>query len=570
MVMLPLFPLIGFLLLFAVGKFFPKWLVSVVACGTILVSFALSAFAFWVVKSSGADVMISVFQWIVPFSFLLDPLSTHMLLIITGIGFLIHVYSVGYMWEDDHFSRFFSYMNLVIFFMTLLVMCSDYLTMFIGWEGVGLCSYLLIGFWFKNQEYNNAAKKAFIMNRIGDLGFLLAIFVMIIYFGASSFSAVLSPAHASPFITIITLLLFVGAIGKSAQIPLYTWLPDAMAGPTPVSALIHAATMVTAGVYLVIRSQTLFSLAPITLLIVSVVGIATALWAAFIALRQSDIKKVLAYSTVSQLGYMVLALGMGAYSTALFHLTTHAFFKALLFLAAGSVIHALSGEQDLSKMGGLRKAIPWTFAVFAIGTLAIAGLPPLSGFFSKEEILTVAMQHSPVFFWLLWVVYIMTAVYMFRLLFLCFFGQSRSLAHPHESPWVMQLPMLVLAVLAAGGGVLKEHPVDLKLGVMTLAVTLAAMTGTYLYYRKTIDVKTREDGVDAVYDFLFVRPSQALANAFYAVDRQLDRILVSAAPAAQAVGGVLRFVQSGSINLYMTVMTLAAAVVVIVGMLWTN
>jgi NADH-quinone oxidoreductase subunit L len=363
---------------------------------------------------------------------------------------------------DEGFARFFSYLNLFIFFMLLLVMGSNYVVLFAGWEGVGLCSYLLIGFWFRNPEYNKAATKAFIMNRIGDLGFLLGIILILMTFGSVSFDKVFGAAGSipdnQPVIIAITLLLFIGAMGKSAQIPLYTWLPDAMAGPTPVSALIHAATMVTAGIYMVVRSNILYSIAPATLEFVAFIGGATAIFAASIALKQTDIKKVLAYSTVSQLGFMFAALGAGAYATALFHVTTHAFFKALLFLAAGSVIHAVSGEQDVRKMGGLRKKLPLTFAVFMIGTLAISGIPPLSGFFSKDEILAKVYVQSPVLFFVLAVSSVLTAVYMFRLLFLTFFGNFRGTQeqehHIHESPAIMTLPLVALAILSALGGFL--------------------------------------------------------------------------------------------------------------------
>src|SRR5258708_7779298 len=323
-----------------------------------------------------------------------------MLLIITGVGFLIHVYSGGYTQGDEGFNRFFSYLNLFVFFMLLLVMGSNYLLMFVGWEGVGLCSYLLIGFWFKNRDYTDAANKAFIMNRIGDLGLIIGVILIFIQFGSVTYQNVFEQAGlmtgGSGSITAITILLFIGAMGKSAQIPLYTWLPDAMAGPTPVSALIHAATMVTAGIYMVARNNVLYSLAPMSQSLVLAVGLATALLAATIALTQNDIKKVLAYSTVSQLGLMFVAQGVGAYSSGIFHMTTHAFFKALLFLAAGSVIHGMQGEQDIRKMGGLKKYLPKTYVTFLIGVLAISGIPPFAGFFSKDEILVHAFEANPV------------------------------------------------------------------------------------------------------------------------------------------------------------------------------
>src|SRR6266536_3171582 len=406
--LIPLLPLLGFLINGLGRKALTKSLISIVGCGVVLASFVLSIWVFLQVKNGNTHIasyfdFISVRSLHVPFAFQIDQLSTIFLLIITGVGFLIHVYSTSYMHEErtEHFGRYFSYLNLFIFSMLLLVMGANYVIMFIGWEGVGLCSYLLIGYWFKNTEYNKAANKAFVMNRIGDLGFLIAIFWIISKIGNTNFSDVF--VNASSFtsgeITTITLLLFVGATGKSAQIPLYTWLPDAMAGPTPVSALIHAATMVTAGIYMIARSNVLYSLSHVSQDVVAVVGLATAILSATIALYQNDIKKVLAYSTVSQLGFMFLALGVGAYTTGVFHVMTHAFFKALLFLGAGSVIHAVGGEQDITKMGGLRKKLPITFFTFLIGVLAISGFPFSSGFISKDEILIATYSHSHVLFW---------------------------------------------------------------------------------------------------------------------------------------------------------------------------
>ncbi|MEI7981462.1 MAG: NADH-quinone oxidoreductase subunit L, partial [Bacteroidota bacterium] len=392
-VLIPVLPLIGFLILGIGFRVLPKKVTSFLGPGTILLSFILSIIVFLNFRYFAISLPRYLFSWIslgnlkIPFEFLIDPLSILMLLIVTGVGFIIHVYSVGYMKDDPGFNRFFAYMNLFVFSMLLLVMGANYPVMFIGWEGVGLCSYLLIGFWFKNHDYNNAARKAFIMNRIGDLGFLLGMFLLFNTFHSLNFGAIFSQAKTMEpgdgTLMAITLLLFIGAVGKSAQIPLYTWLPDAMAGPTPVSALIHAATMVTAGVYMVARSNILYALSPATMAIMGITGLATALFAASIAIFQNDIKKILAYSTISQLGYMFLGLSVGAFTGAMFHLTTHAFFKALLFLAAGSVIHAMGEEQDIRKMGGLRKKLPITWWTFLAGTLAIAGIPPLSGFFSK-------------------------------------------------------------------------------------------------------------------------------------------------------------------------------------------
>jgi NADH-quinone oxidoreductase subunit L len=466
--LVPLFPLVGFLLTGLNFRRLKGISAGVIASFMVLMPFIISLFLFKEVSSGTAGRTVEIFSWIsfnnisIPFAFLVDRLSVLMLLIVTGVGFLIHVYSIGYMKEDEGFNRFFSYMNLFVFFMLLLVLGANYLIMFIGWEGVGLCSYLLIGFWFKNQDYNNAAKKAFIMNRIGDLGFLLALFLLIRQFGTLNYAEIFdqssSIAAGTLSITLITLLLFAGAVGKSAQIPLFTWLPDAMAGPTPVSALIHAATMVTAGVYMVARSNLLFVLAPVTLATISVIGIATALLAGSIALFQYDIKKILAYSTVSQLGLMFVALGTGAFTGAMFHLTTHAFFKALLFLAAGSVIHALGGEQDIRKMGGLKDKIPVTFWLFLLGSLAIAGLPPFSGFFSKDMILAGAF-HSGYILWILSVLAaLMTSFYIFRLLFIVFWGDKSGYKasghHVHESPKSMTIPMSVLAFLSVTGGFL--------------------------------------------------------------------------------------------------------------------
>ena len=398
--LIPLLPFLGFLINGLGRNYLSKGLVSIIGSGVVLASFILSLVIFFTNDYS----VVTYFDFIrvgslqIPFAFQIDQLSTLFLLIITGVGFLIHVYSTAYMHEEkrEHFGRYFAFLNLFVFSMLLLVMGANYVIMFIGWEGVGLCSYLLIGYWFKNIEYTKAAKKAFVMNRIGDLGFLLAVFWLIAKLDTTTFTDVFSNLNklSSGDIIGITLLLFVGATGKSAQIPLYTWLPDAMAGPTPVSALIHAATMVTAGIYMIARSNALYSLAPLTLNVVAIIGAATALFAATIALKQNDIKKVLAYSTVSQLGYMFLALGSGAYVAAVFHVMTHAFFKALLFLGSGSVIHAMSGQQDIRFMGGLKSKLKITYITFLIGCLAIAGIIPLSGFFSKDAILLGAFEHN--------------------------------------------------------------------------------------------------------------------------------------------------------------------------------
>ena len=472
--LIPLFPLIGFLINGLGRKYLSKSLVSFVGCGLILASFAVSLFFFLQVRGDNfTPQIISYFDFInvaklkISFAFQIDQLTIIFLLIITGIGFLIHVYSTSYMHEEskEDFARYFSYMNLFVFSMLLLVMGGNYVIMFIGWEGVGLCSYLLIGYWFKNIEYTNAAKKAFIMNRIGDLGFLLAIFWMANLFGTVSFHDLFNPSNGliaasgnanAKSIEWICLLLFIGATGKSAQIPLYTWLPDAMAGPTPVSALIHAATMVTAGIYMIARSNLMYTMSPVTMSVVAVIGLGTAILGATIALKQNDIKKVLAYSTVSQLGYMFLGLGVGAYTGAVFHVMTHAFFKALLFLGAGSVIHAMGGEQDIRKMGGLSKHMKITYITFFIGCLAIAGIPPLAGFFSKDEILAAAYAKNPVLYVIGLGGALLTAFYMFRLLAMTFMGGFRGTEeqhhHLHESPAAITIPLIILAFLSVVGG----------------------------------------------------------------------------------------------------------------------
>jgi NADH-quinone oxidoreductase subunit L len=478
--MIPLLPLTGAAVNGLLGRRFSKKTVAGVALFFSGAAFLLALRVLLSYSSLTLPYVEPGISWIrsgefhVNFAFYLDQLSLLMLMVVTGVGFLIHIYSVGYMWDDDGFYRFFSYLNLFMFFMLTLVLANNYLLMFIGWEGVGLASYLLIGFWFTKDAAAAAGKKAFIVNRIGDFGFLIALFLLIKHFGSLNFAQVaqsvspLSPeTGGTGLLTAIGLLLMVGAAGKSAQIPLYVWLPDAMEGPTPVSALIHAATMVTAGVYMVARSHLIFERAPAALTVVAIVGTLTALFAATIGVTQTDIKKVLAYSTVSQLGYMFIACGVGAFSAAIFHLMTHAFFKGLLFLAAGSVIHAVGGEQDMRQMGGLRSKIPWTFWTMTAGTFAIAGIPPLAGFFSKDEILWRAYQAS----WVYWAIGLLTALltsfYMFRLWFLTFFGEYRGAAeasaeppvHPghghggiHESPRVMVIPLVVLAVLSITGG----------------------------------------------------------------------------------------------------------------------
>jgi NADH-quinone oxidoreductase subunit L len=468
--LIPLLPLCGFVVNGLLGKRLPKALVTTVALLAPLSAFGVVARAAWIFFTAGAAKpyvescpvpWISVGSFHVDFSFVLDPLSLVMLLVITGVGFLIHVYSVGYMEHEEGYARYFAYLNLFLFFMTVLVLAGNALLMFVGWEGVGLASYLLIGFYFRKDSAANAGKKAFLVNRVGDFGFLVALFYLIANFGTLTFTEIASKITACAgwqggVLTVIALCLLLGATGKSAQLPLYIWLPDAMEGPTPVSALIHAATMVTAGVYMIARLHVLFDHAPFALAIVAIVGAATALFAATIGLAQNDIKRVLAYSTISQLGYMFLACGVAAYSAGIFHLMTHAFFKALLFLAAGSVIHGLGGEQDLRKMGGLWKKLPVTFAVTTVGVFAIAGFYPLAGFFSKDAILYAAFL-VPGYGPLLWAVGALTALltsaYMFRLWYLAFLGKPRSEeVHAHESPWSMLGPLVLLALLSVGGG----------------------------------------------------------------------------------------------------------------------
>ena len=478
--LIPLFPLLSFIIIALFGKSLSKSITTFLAPSSILASFIVAVLIFINQLSNNHAVTVPVFSWIhvgdfhADFSFLVDSLSILFTLVITGVGFLIHVYSTGYMHDEKDYNRYFSYLNLFVFFMLLLVLGDNFLLMFVGWEGVGLCSYLLIGFWFKNINYADAAKKAFVMNRIGDLGFILGIILLFGVFGSINYHQVFAQIGTvvidGKLITWITILLFIGAMGKSAQIPLFTWLPDAMAGPTPVSALIHAATMVTAGIYMVARCSVLFSLSEFTMQFIAIIGIATALLAATIALFQNDIKKVLAYSTVSQLGLIFCALGCGAFSAGVFHVVTHAFFKALLFLGAGSVIHGMSGDQDIRNMGGLKKKMPVTFITFLIGTIAIAGIPPFAGFFSKDQMLAEIFEHNKILFVLALLVSLMTAFYMFRLFFLTFVGEFRGndivKNHVHESPKSMTIPLMILAGLSIVAGFIGfPHALGHQLGI---------------------------------------------------------------------------------------------------------
>jgi NADH-quinone oxidoreductase subunit L len=562
------------------------------------------------------------------FSFYLDQLSLVMLLVVTGVGFLIHVYSVGYMWDDPSYYRFFSYLNLFMFFMLTLVLADNYLLMFIGWEGVGLASYLLIGFWFTKDSAASAGKKAFIVNRIGDFGFLIALFLLIKHFGSLNFdqvfgSVVSLPAEAAGagLLTAIGILLMVGACGKSAQIPLYIWLPDAMEGPTPVSALIHAATMVTAGVYMVSRSHVIFERAPIALTVVAIIGTLTAFFAATIGIAQTDIKKVLAYSTVSQLGYMFMACGVGAFSAGIFHLMTHAFFKGLLFLGAGSVIHAVGGEQDMRKMGGLKSFIPWTFLTMGIATLAIAGVPPLAGFWSKDEILWKAYQTSAVYWGIGVVTAFITSFYMFRLLYITFFGDYRGAevdahghgshdAHghgePHESPMVMLVPLMILAVLSLLGGLVgignrfenflapvfgsmegvegASRGTELLLMGVSVAVAFLGWWLAYLLYYKRPELPQRiadslggfyqtvvhKYYIDELYAAVFVKPliDGSTRILWQGVDRNIiDATVNDAGDGARHVSDEVRHMQSGNIRSYAGWIA-AGAAVVIAFMIW--
>ena len=610
--LLLLAPFVGFLFNVFLGKKAGKTISGAIGTIAVAVSFVVSVYFFMQLNQTGKPISVKLFDWIqigklhVDFGILLDQLSLLWLLFVTGIGSLIHLYSISYMHEDDNMHKFFAYLNLFIFFMLTLVVGSNLLVMFIGWEGVGLCSYLLIGFWYKNQDYNDAAKKAFIMNRIGDLGFLIGIFILASLFSTLNFvemkqalanyNVKTSDVLITIMLPIAALCLFIGATGKSAQLPLYTWLPDAMAGPTPVSALIHAATMVTAGIFMITRMNFLFDLTPEVQNIIAVVGAITAVVAASIGLLQNDIKKVLAYSTVSQLGLMFLALGLGAYNVAVFHVITHAFFKACLFLGSGSVIHALHGEQDMRKMGGLRKAMPITFATMLISTLAIAGIFPFAGFWSKDEILMVAFEHNKA----LWIVgsiaSIMTAFYMFRLMYLTFFrdfrGTDEQKHHLHESPSLITLPLIILAALATVGGLInlpkpigngwlnhflepilatkhKEESVFEGNALMLMGIALTgaiiAIVWAYSKYIKQGYVP-KEDSeitgfsktiynkyyVDEVYTALIVKPIISLSNFFRTtLEPALGNVVYGLGSITNQIGNQGKKLQSGSIGLYL-------------------
>ncbi|MDZ7292248.1 MAG: NADH-quinone oxidoreductase subunit L [candidate division KSB1 bacterium] len=638
--LIPFFPLVGFVINGLLGRKLGEKAVGVIGSGVVLASFVAAVLAFLDLLNLPSESRLFVqtlYRWIatgnfaVDVGFRLDALSMTMVLVVTGVGFLIHVYSIGYMHGDRGFARFFSFLNLFTFAMLLLVMGSNFLLMFVGWEGVGLCSYLLIGYYYDRifdettgLTCAGAGTKAFIVNRVGDFGFLLGIFLIFATFGSLDFETVFKTAQSSTvsteIFTAIALLLFVGATGKSAQLPLYVWLPDAMAGPTPVSALIHAATMVTAGVYMVARCSVLYLQAPIAMEVVAVVGVATAVFAATMALTSTDIKKVLAYSTISQLGYMFLACGVGAFAAGIFHLVTHAFFKALLFLGAGSVMHALSGETQLPKMGGLKKYTPTTFWTFLVGGLAIAGVPGLSGFFSKDEILwkTLSSAHgSTALYFVALAAAGLTAFYIFRMVYLAFYGAPRMNAavmhHLHESPRVMTVPLMILAVLSIIGGYIGvphfsqiEHFLDpvferfvpaghlaaeasqesfgLELSLMALSVAVA-LAGIYFAYQMYVvkvgaadKLATRLPGlykllvrkyyVDEIYEALFVRPLNWLSENFFwkIFDVKLiDGTVNGAATVFGGIASVLRRWQTGIVQNY--AVTLVVGLIIILGYL---
>lgn len=607
-------PFAGFLINIFFGKKISRNAAGYLGTFAVAISFAVTLFFFLQVSSTKVPVKVELFEWLtlqnfsVSFNFLLDQLSLLWLMFVTGIGTLIHLYSISYMHDDENIHKFFAYLNLFIFFMITLVMGSNLLIMFIGWEGVGLCSYLLIGFWYKNQEYNDAAKKAFIMNRIGDLGFLIGIFILAYLFHTVEYTNIQTALenawkYDQTWLSVAMLCLFIGACGKSAQIPLYTWLPDAMAGPTPVSALIHAATMVTAGIFMITRLNFLFNLTPDVLEVIAIVGAVTSLVAASIGLVQNDIKKVLAYSTVSQLGLMFLALGLGAYEVAVFHVITHAFFKACLFLGSGSVIHALHGEQDMRNMGGLRKVMKITFATFLISTLAISGLPPFSGFFSKDEILMTAFHHNTALYVIGSIASIMTAFYMFRLVYLTFYkdfrGTEEQKHHLHESPALITFPLIVLAILALVGGAISlpgmswlneylapimakpaehHHLGNTEYMLMGIAV-VGALIGIGIAYTKYIKqgavppqdteikgvagVLYNKYYVDEIYMAIIVKPLYALGSFFKnGIEAAISWVVYGFGRAAVFLGRQGSTLQNGSVGFYLLVFVLGICAII--------
>ena len=625
-------PLIGAFINGTFGKQLSKALVGTIATTVMAISFLFTVLVFMQVQQGDA-VTVKLFTMLktdtfsLNAGFLADNLSVWMALIVTGVGTLIHLFSIGYMKNDPGFYKFFTYLNLFIFAMLILVLGSNYFLLFFGWEGVGICSYLLIGFWYGDFKNTIAARKAFIMNRIGDLGLLIGLFLILAQFGTLEYNELAQKVLVEKMIPTewmilgITLMLFIGATGKSAQIPLFTWLPDAMAGPTPVSALIHAATMVTAGIFLTVRSNYLFELSHVTQDIMLYVGLATSIIAAFIAMRQNDIKKVLAYSTVSQLGMLFVALGMGAYTAAMFHVTTHAFFKALLFLGSGSVIHAMSDEQDIRKMGGLRKLIPITHATFLIGTLAIAGFPLLSGFYSKDEIIAHAFTHGTWLYVALMASAALTAIYMFRLYFVTFFGSFRGTHeqehHVHEGPTSMTLPLIVLAVLSVFGGLLNlpgiwlhkqahwmghlfehnvagfaalpKHTEDSNLALLLMiaaaAMSLVLLVVTYIVYGKKGSLPVADEAVtgwqklsknklyfDEIYNFLFVRPIEWIAVKItqFVEGFVLHRGVVGIGQVIGKTGDLVRKWQTGRTDSYLLWMVFGLVGLVVYYLIYKN
>jgi NADH-quinone oxidoreductase subunit L len=602
--LIPALPLLGFLINGIFGRKLPKSVINLVAVGTVALSFL------WVLKViytagdlAANPVREHYFTWIrsgefqVGWDFMVDKLTMVMLLVVTGIGSLIHIYSVGYMAHEEGYYRFFAYLNLFMFFMLTLVLAGNYLLLFVGWEGVGLCSYLLVGFYFVKKSATNAGNKAFIVNRIGDFGFSLAMFLIVVTFGSLDFGKVFSAAPGKPVetLTAIALLLLFGATGKSAQIPLYVWLPDAMEGPTPVSALIHAATMVTAGVYMCTRSAAIFTHAPVAMETVAIIGLVTAVFAATIGLAQNDIKKVFAYSTISQLGYMFLGVGVGAFSAGIWHLMTHAFFKALLFLGAGSVIHACHGEQDMRHMGGLRKYAPWTMGTLACASLAISGVPGTSGFFSKDAILTAAYAYAPWMFWVGVITAGLTAFYVWRAFWMTFWGEYRGHGHPHESPWSMLGPLVVLAVLSIVGGSLFNVPQILSnmfpiaeevpgegmlMGISIAAGLIGIALSWYMYVvnRALPDKVASALGglytlvynkyfVDELYDHAVVQPviEGSRAVLWHGVDQGvIDGAVNGVGSQSQGFGGILRLISSGNIRSYATWVVLGSVALILV------
>jgi len=631
--LIPLFPLIGFFINGLFGRSFPEKLIGWIGAGAIGASFVVAALIFVELiglEPGSRSVQKVVYTWMlsgdlnVPIGFLVDPLSIVMLLVVSGVGCIIHIYSIGYMHGELGFRRYFCYLNLFVFAMLILVSANNFLLMFVGWEGVGLCSYLLIGYYYEKKSASDAGKKAFVVNRVGDFGFLLGMFLIFVTFGTLTFTDVFAAApqkltQGGELVTLITLLLFVGATGKSAQIPLYTWLPDAMEGPTPVSALIHAATMVTAGVYMVARLSLLFAMAPISMTVVAVIGGATAFYAATIGITQYDIKRVLAYSTISQLGYMFMACGVGAFASGIFHLMTHAFFKALLFMGAGSVMHALSGELDMRRMGGLRKELPRTYWTYLAGTIAIAGIFPFAGFFSKDEILFYAFERHAAFWIIGAVAALMTSFYMFRSVYMTFWGAPRltpeAAHHLHESPPIMTAPLMVLAVLSLVGGfvgipifeglnkfgdflapvfapaqaILKGGHADAHhswvpeaiLMVTSLAIAIVGLLLARWMYLKKPDVPDRvidefkglhtlvynKYWIDELYDFLFVNSIVNFSRFLWKRFDELviDGIVNGVASITLAWGRGLRLVQTGLVKDY--ALSILFGIVAVIGYL---